>query len=110
MENKVLTEQLRQLWCEMSDLMPQIPGDVERIKDCTLMEEWRHSCGYSFDDGDMDNDLFKNMYDFFEEGLGTKEDREYIKRFIDKCELHNFVLLVKYPLVAAIYKRDEEKK
>lgn len=102
-----LHKQLHSLIMELGKLMEEAKGDVERIKDCTMLEEWRHGCGYSFDDGDMDNDLWKGTYDHFEE-QSRSEDRSEFFSYVYRVGLIGLPLETKYPLIAKIYREDVE--
>lgn len=102
---KELNEQINGLIIELEQLMDNVPGNVERIKDCTLKEEWRHECCYSFADSDMDRGLFKEWYDYFE---GGPDERTYIFEIACRCDITYLPMLVKYPLIAKVMKADKE--
>lgn len=104
-----LADQLRQVWNHLDIEMTKVPGTIKRIKNCTLKEEWRHGCGCAFDDGDMDNDLFKGMYDYFED-FGRPDDRDQVWDLCKRTNITDLVLATKYPEVYKFYKADQETK
>jgi hypothetical protein len=90
---------------EMDSLMEKVPGNVTRIKDCTLKEEWRHSCGWNFEDSEEDHDMWRDSYDILEPGYSP----DYLKQlmgYADRCGLTSFVRAVKYPLIEAYFKSE----
>jgi len=95
-----LSEQLRMMFDEIDGFMDTLPGNIDRIKDCSLREQWRTDHGWAFDgSGDDDNHIWKGSYDIFEEG-----EEEYlpffIKSYMTPCGLEKLTVLVKYPAVA----------
>lgn len=93
-----LSKQLEAMFNEMHDLMAKLPGNIERIKDCTLKEQWRHDHCRAFNDYDSDNDDWKSTYEAFDPG-GEDWLKDFIDDYMTPCGLEPFVVLIKYPAV-----------
>ena len=98
-----LEDQVKQLFAELDSLMDKFPGNIERLKDCTLREQWRLDSGYTFEDIDLDEGVWKDTLQM----LANEEDEigDWAKDYLIPVGLTKFVVQIKYPLV---YERIEK--
>ena len=93
-----LDDELNKMFDEMDVLMDKLPGNIKRIKNCTLKEQWRHEGGRSFDDIDQDNDYWGYTYEVFE--APTEDSMNFfIENYMKPCSLTELVVATKYPTV-----------
>lgn len=83
---------------ELDTLMDKTPGNITRIVDCTIKEEWRNDHGYSPFDGDMDDDIWRATYEYLEGDL--KDTLSVYWKYAERCGLDAATMKLKYPLIA----------
>jgi len=104
-----LHEELQELFEEIWNESDNLPGNVERIKDCTLTEQFRHEYGFRFDDSDNDRQIVEVWEDSFTDHPDIRIDKQVLEA-TKLMEIKGLPLLVKYPTVAEYVRKDAEKK
>ncbi len=97
--NELEAEWNKFIW-ELNNLMEQTPGNIERIKDCTMIEEWRiNFCGNNPFDDDMDHDNWKYSYDLLtREGFDHDTMAGY-RDYANRVGMDKGVMALKFPRV-----------
>ena len=85
---------------EIEPIMEDKIVEHDRVKDCTLLEQWRMEQGMNPFDSDNDYDSWKATREIFENDVYLVE---YYKDILNQCGIDEGVLKLKYPRVAKVF-------